>query len=114
VFERLDAKPWVARALHELRISGWTHRSPSDHGRWATLTEQEHEIASLAASGLSNKQIGSRLYLSPRTVSGHLYRVFPKLGVSTRSALRDALMNAPHRPAPCRRDRRGRSVGRNE
>jgi DNA-binding CsgD family transcriptional regulator len=59
------------------------------------LTPQEHEIASLAASGLSNKQIGTRLYLSPRTVSGHLYRIFPKLGISTRAALRDALGNLP-------------------
>jgi DNA-binding CsgD family transcriptional regulator len=45
----------------------------------------------LAASGLSNKQIGSRLFLSPRTVGAHLYRVFPKLGISSRAALRDAL-----------------------
>src|SRR3712207_8685921 len=37
------------------------------------------------------KQIASRLYVSPRTVSGHLYRIFPKLGISTRAALRDAL-----------------------
>jgi DNA-binding NarL/FixJ family response regulator len=50
----------------------------------------------LAATGLSNKQIGSRLFLSHRTVSAHLYRVFPKLGITSRAALRDAL---PHQPA---------------
>jgi DNA-binding NarL/FixJ family response regulator len=61
------------------------HRSPE-------LTAQEHQIASLAAAGLTNKQIGQRLYLSPRTVSGHLYRVFPKLGVASRAGLRDALI----------------------
>jgi DNA-binding NarL/FixJ family response regulator len=40
---------------------------------------------------MTNKQIGERLYLSPRTVSSHLYRLFPKLGVASRSALRRAL-----------------------
>ena len=56
----------------------------------AVLTPQQREIAQLAAAGLSNKQIGERLFLSPRTVSTHLYQVFPKLGVTSR-ALRDAL-----------------------
>jgi DNA-binding CsgD family transcriptional regulator len=55
------------------------------------LTAHEHQIAALAAGGLTNKQIGQRLFLSPRTVSGHLYRVFPKLGVASRAGLRDAL-----------------------
>jgi DNA-binding CsgD family transcriptional regulator len=59
------------------------------------LTPQEHEISELAASGLTNKQIGAQLYLSPRTVSAHLYRVFPKLGISSRAALRDALARVP-------------------
>jgi DNA-binding NarL/FixJ family response regulator len=62
--------------------------------RWKpfeTLTVQELEIATLAATGLTNKQIGERLYLSHRTVASHLYRSFPKLGIATRSALRDAL-----------------------
>jgi len=57
----------------------------------AVLTPQQREIAQLAAAGLSNKQIGERLFLSPRTVSTHLYQVFPKLGVTSRAALRDAL-----------------------
>ena len=57
----------------------------------AVLTPHEREIASLAAGGLTNKQIGERLFLSPRTVSTHLYRIFPKLGVSSRAGLRDAL-----------------------
>ena len=57
----------------------------------ALLTPRQREIAHLAATGLSNKQIGARLLLSPRTVSTHLYLLFPKLGVSSRAALRDAL-----------------------
>ncbi|HEX8519153.1 MAG TPA: AAA family ATPase [Pseudonocardia sp.] len=87
-FERLGARPWAQRARHELRAGGPARRTA------AGLTPQEHEIASLAASGLTNKQIAARLHLSPRTVSGHLYRIFPKLGVATRAALRDALSGA--------------------
>ena len=56
-----------------------------------SLTEQERAIAELAAAGLTNKQIGERLFLSHRTVATHLYKVFPKLGITSRAALRDAL-----------------------
>ena len=59
------------------------------------MTIREYEIASLAATGLTNKEIGQRLHLSHRTVSTHLYRVFPKLGVTSRAALRDALAQVP-------------------
>ena len=48
----------------------------------------------MAAEGLSNREIGHRLYLSHRTVGTHLYRIFPKLGISARSQLRDALSSA--------------------
>jgi len=57
----------------------------------ATLTAQEHQVAALAASGLTNEQIGERLYLSHRTVAAHLYQIFPRLGITSRAALRDAL-----------------------
>ena len=57
----------------------------------AALTPQELEVVQLAAGGLTNREIATRLFVSPRTVSTHLYRAFPKLGVSTRAALRDAL-----------------------
>ncbi|MFD4322746.1 AAA family ATPase [Streptomyces sp. NPDC058548] len=53
----------------------------------ADLTRQELQIGRMAASGLSNKEIGRRLYLSPRTVSTHLYNLFPKLGITSRAAL---------------------------
>ena len=90
-FRDLGARPWAARAGHELRATGPTHRAQDAGQHRTALTAQEHRIAMLAASGLSNKQIGSRLYLSPRTVGAHLYRVFPKLGITARAALRDAL-----------------------
>jgi DNA-binding NarL/FixJ family response regulator len=48
----------------------------------------------MAADGLSNRAIGQRLYLSHRTVESHLYRVFPKLGVTSRAQLAGALVNS--------------------
>ena len=55
------------------------------------MTPQELQIAQLAAEGLSNRNIAERLFLSNRTVGGHLYRIYPKLGVVSRSELRRAL-----------------------
>jgi DNA-binding CsgD family transcriptional regulator len=55
------------------------------------LTPQELEIARMAAEGLTNREIGQRLYLSHRTVGSHLYRIFPKLGVTSRNQLRSVL-----------------------
>jgi DNA-binding CsgD family transcriptional regulator len=89
-FHRLGARPWVQRAGHELRATGITVGSGADSGP-ASLTPQQREIVGLAAAGLTNKQIGERLFLSPRTVSTHLYQAFPKLGVTSRAGLRDAL-----------------------
>jgi DNA-binding NarL/FixJ family response regulator len=90
IFEGLGAKPWAARAASELRATGRALRRDAD-----SLTPQELEIAELAAAGLSNKQIGQRLFLSHRTVGAHLYQIFPKLGVTSRAALRDALASLP-------------------
>jgi DNA-binding NarL/FixJ family response regulator len=55
------------------------------------LTAQEKQIAGLARDGLSNPEIGARLFLSPRTVEWHLHKVFTKLGIGSRMALHDAL-----------------------
>jgi DNA-binding CsgD family transcriptional regulator len=99
-FQSLRAQPWVTRAQNELRTSGRPHRSRDPHVSPTALTAQEGEIASRAASGLTNKQIAQQLHLSPRTVSGHLYRIFPKLGISTRAALRDALTHMPPNDPP--------------
>ncbi|WP_427917303.1 AAA family ATPase [Streptomyces sp. cg40] len=93
VFEHLGARPWADRAAGELRATGRS-RTGAKHGS-VTLTAQEQEIAALAASGLTNKQIGERLHLSPRTVGSHLYQLFPKLGIASRAALRDALASLP-------------------
>ncbi|MDX3234903.1 AAA family ATPase [Streptomyces sp. ME03-5709C] len=88
VFEELGARPWADRAARHLEAAGWATRYGSGP---AALTPQESMVARLAASGLTNKQIAERLHLSHRTVSGHLYQVFPKLGITSRAALRDAL-----------------------
>jgi DNA-binding CsgD family transcriptional regulator len=90
IFESLGAQPWVSRAASELRATGLPGWRPAVSGATA-LTPQELEIAMLAASGLSNKQIAKQLYLSPRTVGARLYQIFPRLGITTRAALRDAL-----------------------
>ncbi|MFJ9902421.1 ATP-binding protein [Streptomyces sp. NPDC101152] len=99
-FEQLGAGPWADRAAGELRATGRS-RTGAQHG-CVTLTAQEQEIAALAASGLTNKQIGERLHLSPRTVGTHLYQLFPKLGITSRAALRDALASLPVRREPRR------------
>ncbi|MFE7332272.1 helix-turn-helix transcriptional regulator, partial [Streptomyces sp. NPDC057565] len=88
-FQRLGAPTWTERARAELRTAGASTLASSAH--LAALTWQERRIADLAAGGLTNKEIGERMHLSPRTVSSHLYRVFPKLGITSRAALRDAL-----------------------
>lgn len=93
-FERLGARPWADRAAKELRATGQTKPRRVEFPK-EKLTPQEREIAMLAASGLSNKQIGQRLFLSHRTVAAHLYRAFPKLGVTSRAGLRDALDALP-------------------
>lgn len=61
---------------------------------WDLLSPQESQIAGLVIEGLGNKEIGRRLYLSHRTVGSHLYRIFPKLGVSSRAQLIRALSDA--------------------
>jgi DNA-binding CsgD family transcriptional regulator len=90
-FEHIGARPWAVRAGNELRATGPTKPRADDFAARDALTPQEREIAQLAAAGLSNKQIGERLFLSHRTVGNHLHRIFPKLGVTSRAALRDAL-----------------------
>jgi ATP/maltotriose-dependent transcriptional regulator MalT len=77
-------------ARHELRATGETVRKRTPDA-WAQLTAQELQIAQLAASGMTNREIGQRLFLSHRTIGSHLYRIFPKLGITTRNQLRDAI-----------------------
>jgi DNA-binding CsgD family transcriptional regulator len=88
------ARPWAERAAAELRAAGVV---PTRSGRAAgtdltgLLTPQELQIARLAARGLTNKEIADQLYLSHRTVGAHLYGAYPKLGITGRGQLRDAL-----------------------
>jgi ATP/maltotriose-dependent transcriptional regulator MalT len=89
-FDVLGCAPWSEEARRELRASGERSRRRIPEAR-DQLTAQELQIAQLAAEGLSNREIGQRLYLSHRTISTHLYRVFPKLGITSRGELSAAL-----------------------
>ena len=97
-FRWLGALPWQVLAGNELRATGKATRdadqgSPGVPGSLgaALLAPVDRQIAGLAAAGLTNKQIGERLHLSHRTVAAHLYQIFPRLGITSRAALRDAL-----------------------
>ena len=84
-FDGLGTSPWAERAYRELRATGESVGRRRD--RTGQLTPQELQIAQLAAAGLSNREIGEQLYLSPRTVSTHLYRIYPKIGAGSRRDL---------------------------
>jgi DNA-binding CsgD family transcriptional regulator len=89
-FSRMGAKAFAERAGGELSASGGTVRKrPSDAGD--DLTPQERQIAQLARDGLSNPDIGARLFLSPRTVQFHLRKVYSKLKIRSRRELSSAL-----------------------
>jgi DNA-binding CsgD family transcriptional regulator/tetratricopeptide (TPR) repeat protein len=90
LFDALGTVPWAERARQELRASGERpiRRVPEARDE---LTPQELQIVRMAASGLSNPEIGERLFLSARTIGSHLYRAFPKLGVTSRGELAAAL-----------------------
>jgi DNA-binding CsgD family transcriptional regulator len=90
IFDTIGARAWGDQARRELRASGERSRRRVPEAR-DDLTAQELQIAQLAAEGLSNREIGQRLFLSHRTISTHLYRVFPKLGITSRAELSTAL-----------------------
>ena len=89
-FSHLGAVGFGERALRELVATGETVRKRSVDTRYA-LTAQERLIARLAGEGYTNREIGTNLFLSPRTVEWHLGKVFTKLGVCSRRSLREAL-----------------------
>ncbi|WP_433351804.1 LuxR C-terminal-related transcriptional regulator [Microtetraspora malaysiensis] len=85
-FEQAGARPWARRAQDELRAAGESGQAPPAAVLDA-LTPQELRIAGLVADGLSSKQIAAQLFLSPRTVEYHLYKIYPKLGIGSRTEL---------------------------
>jgi DNA-binding CsgD family transcriptional regulator len=89
-FDALGVIPWSERARQLLRATGAASRPLEPEAR-DRLTPQELQIVQLAAQGLSNREIGQKLYLSHRTISSHLYRAFPKLGITARAELPAAL-----------------------
>ena len=83
------------RAETELRACGVAVAdAPRGRDALGELTPQQRQIVRLASDGLTNRQIGDRLFLSPRTASSHLYRSYPKLGVAGRHQLRDVVARA--------------------
>ena len=86
LFQQLAVSPWAEQARSELRASGETarRRDPSTRDQ---LTPQELQIAHLVAEGMTNREIGEQLFLSPRTIEYHLRKVFAKLQIASRTDL---------------------------
>ena len=92
----IGMEAFAERARSELSATGGKVRKRSAETR-DDLTDQERQIAQLARGGLSNPEIGARLFLSPRTVEWHLHKVFGKLGIRSRRELADALPSVANR-----------------
>ncbi|HMI71518.1 MAG TPA: AAA family ATPase [Solirubrobacteraceae bacterium] len=95
----IGMEAFAERAGRELLATGERVRKRTVESR-DELTPQERQIAGLARDGLSNPEIGARLFLSPRTVEWHLRKVFAKLGISSRMGLRNALPSADPEATP--------------
>ena len=93
MFTSMGAEAFEARANRELLATGETARKRKVATR-DELTPQEMQIAQLARGGLSNPEIGARLFISPRTVEYHLHKVFTKLGIASREHLDRVLPGA--------------------
>ena len=87
VFHAMGAEAYAGRARRELLATGERARERTVTAH-ADLTPQESQVARLAAAGRTNPEIGSELFVSPRTVEYHLSKVFTKLGLTTRRELR--------------------------
>jgi DNA-binding CsgD family transcriptional regulator len=105
LLEEMGMAAFAERARRELRATGETGRTraapaASAAGASAGLTAQEAQVARLAREGLSNPEIGARLFISPRTAQYHLSHVFTKLGISSRSQLDRVLPADPDPDGP--------------
>jgi DNA-binding CsgD family transcriptional regulator len=98
LFTEMGLEAFAARAGHELRATGETARRRRPE-TGAGLTAQEDRIAQLARDGLTNAEIGARLFVSSRTVEYHLHKVFTKLGIRSRSQLERAIGGGTDRPS---------------
>jgi DNA-binding NarL/FixJ family response regulator len=87
MLEAMGMEAFAERARRELQAAGATARKRTLPARHEELTAQEAQIARLARDGLSNPEIGTRLFVSARTVQYHLRKVFTKLGITSRSQL---------------------------
>jgi DNA-binding CsgD family transcriptional regulator len=85
-FTSMGAEGFAARSARELLATGRRARKRTPDTR-DQLTAQETQIAELARGGLSNPEIGTQLFISPRTVEYHLHKVFNKLAIGSRSQL---------------------------
>ncbi|HEV2785852.1 MAG TPA: helix-turn-helix transcriptional regulator, partial [Solirubrobacteraceae bacterium] len=92
-FTSIGMEGFAERAGKQLRATGENVVTRTPQTR-AELTAHERQIARLARDGLSNPEIGGRLFLSPRTVEWHLHKVFAKLGIRSRTELFSALPHA--------------------
>jgi DNA-binding CsgD family transcriptional regulator len=98
-FTSIGMEAFAERARKELLATGERLRKRTVETR-DDLTAQERQIALLASDGLSNPEIGARLFLSPRTVEWHLRKVFTKLGVRSRRELANALPSSDSQLVP--------------
>ncbi|MGH2742281.1 MAG: LuxR C-terminal-related transcriptional regulator [Thermoleophilaceae bacterium] len=99
LFVTIGMEAFAERARGELLATGERVRKRTAETR-DELTPQERQIARLARGGLSNPEIGARLFLSPRTVEWHLHKVFTKLGIRSRRELANALPSSESELAP--------------
>ncbi|NDU72102.1 AAA family ATPase [Actinomadura sp. DSM 109109] len=95
MLETMGVTGFAERARRELQATGATAHKRTQPARHQNLTAQEAQIARLASDGLSNPEIGTRLYISAHTVQYHLRKVFTKLGITSRSQLDRVLPSDP-------------------
>jgi DNA-binding CsgD family transcriptional regulator len=108
MLEKMGMAAFAGRARRELRATGETVRTRTapaarTAGASEPLTAQEAQVARLARDGLSNPEIGARMFISPLTAKYHLHKVFTKLGISSRSQLYQVLPTGADATRPTHR-----------